>query len=333
MKFLIAGLGSIGRRHLRNLTALGERDIILFRTGRSTLPDEDLAEFPVETDLAAALAHKPDGVIVANPTALHLNVAIPAAEAGCHILMEKPISHSMAGIARLRSAVLQGGGQVLVGYQFRFHPGLQQLFQLLREGAIGRPLSVRAHWGEYLPGWHPWEDYRQGYSARADLGGGVVLTLSHPLDYLRWLFGEVDSLWAFASQSSDLALGVEDTAEIGLQFKNGMLGSLHLDYNQRPPVHHLEIVGSLGTLRWDNSDGSVSIFTDSQGNWSNLPAPSNFERNDLFLAEMDQFLAVCRGEAEPVCGLEDGIQSLKLALAALFSAKHFQLAEPEKLCE
>jgi predicted dehydrogenase len=333
MKFLIAGLGSIGRRHLRNLTALGERDIILFRTGRSTLPDEELAEFPVETDLTAALAHKPDGVIVANPTALHLDVAIPVAEAGCHILMEKPISHSLAGIAKLRSAVQQGGGQILVGYQFRFHPGLQQLSRLLMEGAIGRPLSVRAHWGEYLPGWHPWEDYRQGYSARADLGGGVVLTLSHPLDYLRWILGEVDSLWAFASQLSDLALGVEDTAEIGLRFKNGMLGSLHLDYNQRPPAHHLEIIGSQGTLRWDNSDGSVSIFTDSQENWLTLPAPSNFERNDLFLAEMRQFLAVCRGDAEPVCGLEDGIQSLKLALAALFSAKHLQLAEPGKLHE
>lgn len=333
MKFLIAGLGSIGRRHLRNLTALGQRDIILFRTGRSTLPDEELAEFPVETDLAAALAHKPDGVIVANPTALHLDVAIPAAEAGCHILVEKPISHSLAGIAQLRSAVQQGGGQILVGYQFRFHPGLQQLSRLLMEGAIGRPLSVRAHWGEYLPGWHPWEDYRQGYSARADLGGGVVLTLSHPLDYLRWILGEVDSLWAFTSQLSDLALGVEDTAEIGLRFKNGVLGSLHLDYNQRPPAHHLEIVGSLGTLRWDNSDGAVSIFRDSLGNWSNLSAPSNFERNDLFLAEMRQFLAVCRGEAQPVCGLEDGIQSLKLALAALFSAKHLQLSEPDELRE
>ncbi len=333
MKFLIAGLGSIGRRHLRNLIALGEREILLFRTGRSTLPDDELAEFPVETDLAAALAHKPDGVIIANPTALHLDVAIPAAQAGCHILMEKPVSHSLAGIARLRSAVQQGGGQVLVGYQFRFHPGLQQLSQLLIKNVIGRPLSVRAHWGEYLPGWHPWEDYRQGYSARSDLGGGVVLTLSHPLDYLRWMFGEVVSLWAFASQLSDLSLGVEDTAEIGLRFKNEMLGSLHLDYNQRPPVHRLEIVGSLGTIRWDNTDGAVSIFTNVQENWRSLPAPANFERNDLFLAEMRHFLAICRGEAEPVCGLEDGIQSLKLALAALLSAHRNQLVEPGKLYE
>jgi predicted dehydrogenase len=325
MKFLIAGLGSIGRRHLRNLLALGERDILLYRTGHSTLPDDELAEFPVETDLNAALAHQPDGMIVSNPTSLHLEVAIPAAEAGCHLLLEKPISHSLAGIDELQEAVARAGGQVLVGYQFRFHPGLQQISRLLVEGAIGRPLSIRAHWGEYLPGWHPWEDFRQGYSARADLGGGVILTLSHPLDYLRWLVGEVDSLWAFAGQLSDLALSVEDTAEIGLSFANGALGSLHLDYNQRPPTHHLEIIGSLGTLRWNNADGGVSMFNSSRASWLTLPAPANFGRNDLFLAEMDHFLSVCRGETKPVCNLEDGIQSLRLALSVHDSVHYAKL--------
>ena len=92
MKFLIAGFGSIGRRHLRNLQALGERDILLYRSHHSTLPDEEIAGLPVETDLKAALAHHPDAVIISNPTALHLDVAIPAAQAGCAILLEKPIA-------------------------------------------------------------------------------------------------------------------------------------------------------------------------------------------------------------------------------------------------
>src|SRR3990172_2488106 len=221
VKVLIAGLGSIGRRPLRNLLALGERDILLFRTHRSTLPDEDLAGFPVETELEATLAKRPDAVIVANPTAHHLDVAIPAAQAGCHLLLEKPISHSLERVAALESAVQQGRGKVLVGFQFRFHPGLVQAARLLADGAIGRPLSARAVYGEYLPGMHPWEDYRQSYSARRDLGGGVILTLCHPLDTLRWLLGEVQSVWAFTGQLNDLELGVEDTAEIGLRFEIG----------------------------------------------------------------------------------------------------------------
>ncbi|HEX9618409.1 MAG TPA: Gfo/Idh/MocA family oxidoreductase [Anaerolineales bacterium] len=316
VKVLIAGLGSIGRRHLRNLLALGERDILLFRTHRSTLPDEDLAGFPVETELEATLAKRPDAVIVANPTAHHLDVAIPAAQAGCHLLLEKPISHSLERVAALESAVQQGRGKVLVGFQFRFHPGLVQAARLLADGAIGRPLSARAVYGEYLPGMHPWEDYRQSYSARRDLGGGVILTLCHPLDTLRWLLGEVQSVWAFTGQLNDLELGVEDTAEIGLRFASGVLGSAHLDYNRRPPAHHLEIVGTSGTLRWDNATGVLQVYRAEKGEWESFPPPPRFERNDLFLAEMRHFIEVVRGETAPRCTLDDGRKALELALAA-----------------
>lgn len=169
MKYLIAGLGSIGRRHMRNLVALGERDIVLYRTGKSTMPEDDLAGFPQETDLQEALnKHKPDAVIVSNPTALHLDIAIPAAQAGCHILLEKPISHSMDRLDILQSAVKKSGSQVLVAFQFRFHPGLLRAKQLISDGEIGRVISAHVHFGEYLPAWHPWEDYRKGYAARAD---------------------------------------------------------------------------------------------------------------------------------------------------------------------
>jgi predicted dehydrogenase len=325
MKILIAGLGSIGRRHLHNLLALGESDILLYRTHHSTLPDEELAGFPVETDLAVALAYRPVAVIVSNPTALHLQVAIPAAEAGCHLLLEKPISHTMEGVDRLQKAVRRGGGQVLTGFQFRFHPGLQTVRRLLNEGAIGRPLSVRAHWGEHLPGWHPWEDYRLGYSARADLGGGVVLTLCHSLDYLRWLIGEVAALWAFSDKLSDLELQVEDTAEIGLRFTSKAIGSLHLDFNQRPPAHHLEIIGTQGIIRWDNGDGAVHAYRSASENWDIYQAPEGFTRNDLFLAQLRHFLAVAHGESTPLCTLEDGVRALQLALAVHESQQAGQL--------
>lgn len=321
MRFLIAGLGSIGRRHLRNLQALGQRNIILFRTLRSTLPDDDLAGLPVETDLQKALGSGPQAVIVSNPTALHLPVAIPAAEAGCHILLEKPISHSMEGVPALAQALQHGGGRLLVGYQFRFHPGLQRIERLLRDGAIGRPLSLHAHWGEYLPGWHPWEDYRQSYSARQDLGGGVVLTLSHTLDYALWLLGPVEALWAFTSRHSDLELQVEDSAEIGLQFTSGATGSIHLDYYQRPPAHYLEIIGSEGTLRWDNEDGAVHLCRAPRAAWETFSPPPGFERNHLFMAEMRHFIDVVQGKTEPVCNLEDGRRALQLALAVLEAAQ------------
>ncbi|HLO15035.1 MAG TPA: Gfo/Idh/MocA family oxidoreductase, partial [Anaerolineales bacterium] len=226
-KFLIAGLGSIGRRHFRNLIALGEKDIVLLRTRKATLPDDELSGYPVETDLGAALEkHRPEAVIVANPTAMHLDAAIPAAQAGCHILLEKPVSHSLDRLDVLQKTAAKSGSRILVGFQFRYHPTLNKARELIRSNALGKLLTVHAHWGEYLPQWHPWEDYRQSYAARPELGGGVIITLTHPLDYLRYLMGEVESLWSFNGHISPLEINVEDVAEIGLKFKDGATGGV-----------------------------------------------------------------------------------------------------------
>lgn len=328
IKLLIAGLGSIGRRHFRNLIALGETDLVLLRTRKATLPDDELAGYPVETDTHEALQkHRPNAVVVANPTALHLDVAIPAAEAGCHILLEKPVSHSLDGLDILQKAAEQSGSKILVGFQFRYHPTLNKARELIQAGMLGQLLTVHAHWGEYLPNWHPWEDYRQSYAARADLGGGVIGTLTHPLDYLRYLLGEIDALWSFNGHISPLELDVEDAAEIGLKFASGALGGVHVNYLQRPPVHRLEIVGTHGTLRWSNADGTLHFYQMPApfGSYSDAPPapvietftlPEGFERNDLFLAQTRHFLGIVRGEEEPVCTLEDGIRIQKLVQAA-----------------
>jgi predicted dehydrogenase len=316
MKFLIAGLGSIGRRHFRNLRALGEDDILLYRTHKATLPADELAGFPVETDLRAALAHKPDAVIVANPTALHLDIAVPAAQAGCALFLEKPVSHSLEGLDKLRDAVAANGVRCLVGFQFRFHPGLRTIKGWLDEGEAGSPVSVRAHWGEYLPGWHPWEDYRAGYAARADLGGGVIRTLCHPLDYLRWLLGEA-GVTACQTSRRGLNLEVEDTAEISLGFAGGTIGQVHLDYVQRPPRHDLEIVGTAGTIRWDNADGTARLFRVESNLWEVRPPQAGFERNVMFMEQMRHFMQVIRGEVPPACTLDDGVRALELTLEAL----------------
>jgi len=335
MKFLIAGLGSIGRRHMRNLIALGEKDIVLYRTGKSTMPEEELAGFPQETDLHTALEkHKPDAVIVSNPTSMHLDVAIPAAKMGCALLLEKPLSHSMERIDELQAAVLQSRSKVLVGFQFRFHPGMVRAKQLIQEGEIGRVVSAHVHFGEYLPAWHPWEDYRKGYAARADLGGGVVLTQCHSLDYLPWLVGNVESVWGFTAKLSDLEVDVEDTAKIGLRFANGALGSIHLDYNQQPPSHYFEVVGTKGSLQWNLSDGTTRIYraespspreasplggigrgVRGEGEWETYPLPPDWERNAMFIEEMKHFIAVMRGEVESSCPLEDGVRVMRLATA------------------
>jgi predicted dehydrogenase len=328
-KILIAGLGSIGRRHLRNLVALGESDIVLLRSHRSTLPGAELAGYPVETDLRQALKkHRPAAVIVANPTALHLEVALPAAESGCAVLMEKPVSHSMDGLDKLESTVARSGSKILMGFQLRFHPCLIRAAQIISGGGLGKIMSARVHFGEYLPGWHPWEDYRRGYAARADLGGGVLLTQCHSLDYLLWLVGPVESVWASLARLSDLELDVEDIAEIGIRFASGPLGSVHLDYAQRPPSHHFDVSGTGGLLECDLLAGTTRLHDGNGQQSEEHRLPEGWERNAMFMDEMRHFLAVVRGEAAPSCTLDDGIRVMKLIAAIQDASRAGRLISP-----
>ncbi len=317
MRILICGLGSVGRRHLHNLVNLGIEDLILLRSGMSTLPDDELSGFPQEGKLDEALERwEPDAVVISNPTSLHMELALPAAAAGCHLFIEKPISHSMEGLDVLNETLIETGKQVLVGFQFRYHPGLKQVKRLIHDGAIGKVVGVRVIWGEYLPDWHPWEDYRISYSARRDLGGGVVLTLCHPFDYLRWILGEIVDVMAELSTSGLLELDVEDSADVIFRFESGAIGNVHLDYLTRPPNHSLEIIGTEGRLKWDNDDGAVQWWSTSTDAWLTITAPTGFERNHLFIDEMRHFLSVLAGKEEPMCTLQDGIRTQQIIFAA-----------------
>ncbi|MCS6908399.1 MAG: Gfo/Idh/MocA family oxidoreductase [Anaerolineales bacterium] len=321
MKFLIIGFGSIGRRHAQNLIDLGETDLLVYRTGHSTLPLEMHLDLPVETDLERALAFRPDAVIVCNPTALHLPVSLRAVRQGCHLFLEKPISHTLEGVDELQRLVEQKGVKVLVGFQYRFHPAIQTIRSWLREGKLGRPLWARVHWGEYLPDWHPWEDYRRSYSARRDLGGGVLLTLCHPFDYLHDLFGKATHVSACVGMIGDLELDVEDTAEVILHYAHRFMASVHLDYLQRPASHTLEIYGTRGKVTWNYHQGLLEFHPiDAESELGSrlltFSVPAHSERNEMYRAEMAHFLRVIRGEEPPACSLEDGIYALRVALAA-----------------
>jgi predicted dehydrogenase len=321
MRILICGLGSVGRRHLRNLVSLGEKDIVLYRSGNSTLPEAELKEYPLESDLSAALERfAPEAALVTNPTALHQEVAVAAARNGCGLFIEKPVSDTLEGIPELRTAVAASRRRTLVGFQYRYHPGLLLAKRLVEEGTLGEPLSAQAVYGDYLPDWHPWEDYRTSYAARSELGGGVLLTLSHPFDILRWILGEVEAVTARTKPVKEFDLDVEGLATVILEHSGGALASVTLTYHQRPMRHSLEIVGTGGTLRWDQADGSLRWWTADRNEWQEQSSPPGYERNTMFMDEMRHFLQIVEGEGAPVCTLEDGIKALEISLAARRSA-------------
>jgi predicted dehydrogenase len=317
---LVVGVGSVGLRHLRNLRVLGHGKLAAQRTGLGTLPVED-EDVTLHRDLDAALESRPLAAIVTNPTSMHLETALRAAKAGAHLFIEKPLSHSAAGVPGLRNQIGSSHLVAQVGFQFRFHPTLARVKGWLEEGAVGRVVSAHVHWSEWLRGWHPWEDYRRSYSARHSLGGGVIRTLCHPFDYLRWLLGEVTGVFAQADRLSTLELDVEDTAVITLRFESGALATVYLDCVGRPRRHSLEIVGCDGRIRWDDQDGVAQLFEGGRRGAHTARPPAGFERNRLFLDEMAHFLGRVRAGDSDLRSLDDGIRALEITLAAARSAE------------
>jgi predicted dehydrogenase len=317
-RILIAGLGSIGRRHLGNLRQLGSDDLLLYRTKPEPL--KEAPELPVFTDLGQALAARPDVVIVSTPTAHHLEVALPAARAGCHLFIEKPLSHSWDGVEELLSVIREQRLLALVGFDLRFDPGLCKVNTLLEEGCIGRVVAIQSQVGQYLPDWHPWEDYRQSSSASAAKGGGVILDLIHELDYVTWLMGPISCLSCFADRISDLDITTEDTAALLLRFDDGAIGTVHLDYIQRDPSRTCRIIGVEGTIWWNYYANKVRWYEAKGDRWHAFEY-RNFQRNDRFVAEMQHLLACLRGQDLPRVDAIWGSQILKMALMAKESAR------------
>jgi predicted dehydrogenase len=316
MKILLAGLGSIGQRHARNLRSIlgDDLELIAFRVrGNPLVAEPAIRSF---SRLDAALAEEPNAVIVANPSSAHLEVAEAAVEAGCHVFVEKPLATRLDGVDRLIAKADSKRVIGLVGYHFRFHPILRMVDDALRRETIGPIVAARFVMGEFLPDWHPYEDYRASYAARRPLGGGVLLTQIHEFDIALWWWGLPSRVFASGGHLSTLDIDVEDVASVMLQYPRagGSLPvNLHLDYIQRPPVRRCEIVGEAGRIDVDllsgiwrvtRSDGRVDEHHDA------------IDRNDLFVAEMKHFLACIERREAPIVSLRTGAESLAMALAA-----------------
>ena len=315
-RFFIIGCGSIGKRHISNLQAAGVREITAFdiREDRRREVSEKL-RVKVFSNLDLAFSEQPDVVFVCSPTAFHLEHALRGVRAGCHVFIEKPVSDSLEGLDKLVDKIEKQNLVSMVGCNLRFHPGLKQVKSLIDRGSIGRAISFRAHFGHYMPDWHPWEDYRETYSARRELGGGIILDRVHEIDYARWLFGEVGRVFAWAGHESSLEIDTEDIAEVLLRFRNGITGSLHLDYIRRRYDAGLEVIGEEGIIQWTYQRHAVTWYEAGKGTWHCSRWPK-YDANQMYLDEILHFLTALEAGEPPMNPVTEAARVLEVALAA-----------------
>lgn len=324
MRALIVGLGSIGRRHLENLRSLEPMaQVTVLRHSETQEQSNEIPgdEVRVVHSIDEALKLRPDIAILANPASMHMASGLALAQAGVSLLVEKPLAHTLEGVEELINVCQQRHLVLMVGYNLRFYQPLQVMWRVLQEGRIGRLVSLRAEVGQFLPDWRPGRDYRKTVSAKRELGGGALFELSHELDYVRWLAGEVNTVSACVGQLSDLEIDVEDTVELILQFRSGGLGSVHLNMVQHPMSRRCHLIGTEGTLTWDGVSHQVRWFSTATQRWSELHPTASLDRNEMYVAELRHFLECVRAHEVPAVDGEEGRRTLELILAAKRSAE------------
>lgn len=323
-RILIVGLGSIGKRHLRLARELlPNADIRVLRHREcGTVPELANGCF---SRIEEAIAFAPEIAVIASPATLHLNTAQPLALAGVHLLVEKPLSASPEGVPLLLNTCREQKTVLLIGYNLRFLPSLQRFRELLNDNVIGKVLSVRCEIGQYLPSWRLDSDYRQGVSARLELGGGALLELSHELDYLRWIFGEIDWTKATLHRQSSLEIDVEDSVHIILGFApiiNGsqLVGTANLDFIRHDTTRFCTAIGENGSLHWNGLTGVVELFESGGKEWLEVYRHQH-QPSDSYQAEWQHFLACVTEKEPPLISGADGLKVLQVIEAIRLASK------------
>ena len=273
--------------------------------------------FPSITE---ALKFCPEIAVIANPATFHVSMAELLAQVGAHLLIEKPLSVESDGIKDFLKICVENDVILLVGYNLRFLPSLQYFQQSLKKDDIGKVLSVRCEVGQYLPSWRPGTDYRKGVSARNELGGGVLLELSHELDYLSWIFGKTAWVKANLSRQSELEIDVEDTAYLILGFEpsaegHQVIAAVSMDFIRHDRTRLCTAVGQEGSLRWNGILGTVEKFDAGGAEWvTTFRAKEGSDAS--YQSQWVHFLDCIEGKDIPQITGNDGLQVLRIIDAA-----------------
>lgn len=320
MKIAVLGYGAIAKRHLANLRAQrpSARAMVL-RARDLPLEESDACALRARS-FGDILEFAPDAAIIASPASEHIPQALALARRGAHLLVEKPLSHNLDGVGELIGLCAERGLALMVGYNMAHMPLLSDFISLARGGAVGELLSVQAEVGQYLPDWRPSADYRQCVSARAELGGGVLLELSHELEYADRLIGGTKEVFCFSRRTGLLDLDAEDAADVLLRSAAGVVASIHLNMEQRPPYRSCRVAGTEGMLYLNFTDGTLYKLRPGEKEWRPSKECAPPDRNQMYASELAHFLACAEGGGRPFPDGERGRMVMEIITAAKTSA-------------
>ena len=320
---MIVGLGSIGKRHLRNILAIENTkklEIIIYsKQTKSYL--SNYKNIKIFDTLDKCLLEKPDVGFITNETVHHIPIAIKLAKVGLDLFIEKPLSNKISNVKTFSKIIKTKKLITLVGCNLRFHRCINEIKNLIDQKVIGDIISVKVECGTYLPDWHPNEDYSKSYASRDDLGGGVVLTCIHELDYLYWFFGETQEVFSMTGKYSNLKITTSDLSAIILKFKNNIIAEVHLDYFQKPEARSCKLIGTKGTIIWDSLSNEVKIYDFKKAKWKSKLRIKKYDKNEMYVKELEHFIQCINKKKKTINDISQGEYVLKVALGIIKSSK------------
>ena len=320
---MIVGLGSIGKRHLRNILAIENTkklEIIIYsKQTKSYLSNHK--NIKIFDTLDKCLLEKPDVGFITNETVHHIPIAIKLAKVGLDLFIEKPLSNKISNVKTFSKIIKTKKLITLVGCNLRFHRCINEIKNLIDQKVIGDIISVKVECGTYLPDWHPNENYSKSYASRDDLGGGVVLTCIHELDYLFWFFGETQEVFSMTGKYSNLKITASDLSAIILKFKNNIIAEVHLDYFQKPESRSCKLIGTKGTIIWDSLSNEVKIYDFKKSKWKSKLKIKKYDKNEMYVKELEYFIQCINKKKKTINDISQGEYVLKVALGIIKSSK------------
>ncbi len=307
----VVGLGNIATRHRRNLKKLFPESILYAMSASGRIPKETVSDADyIVASISSIIDSKVQLVIIASPSPFHASHAIPLIKAGIPVLIEKPVSSNMADVIALQETSKRYKTPVAVGYCLRYLPSAIEMKKLIASDLLGHLYHAHIEIGQYLPDWRPNKDYRDTVSARASLGGGALLELSHELDYAKWLLGNLTLEHAILRQTKELALEVEDSADMLFSTSKQAVIHMHLDFLQRKAHRQCRFVGSKGVLEWDLIGNEIR-FISTQG-IQVLYSEPKWDKNQMYMAMVTDFVAKIHQQPNQCISLSEAAQCVEL---------------------
>lgn len=310
-KAIVVGNGNIAARHRKNLKLLLPEVFITAVPTRGNLSTQKIDNAnEVILDLNEAINNKADIAIVASPSTFHKKHAVELMLAGVPSLIEKPLASNILDAKQMIKTQLQTGTPTCVGYSLRYMPSSIQIKKLLEKKIIGNIYNTFVSVGQFLPNWRPQKNYKETVSAKKILGGGVLLELSHEIDYIQWLLGSMKVDYAQLRNSSELKLEVEELADFVLVSEKGTVCNIHLDFLQKKAHRTCTFIGEKGNLEWDLIKNKIQMLTEEANVC--LFADEDWDSNQMYINLLKDFLKLAKGTKNSTIDLEQAIKTIEL---------------------